>query len=362
MKYSFQIIKPSPTDWALIEASNDSTCYQTSKWYKYLDRIGYSPCVIKVFCEDEVMGYFIGEKIWRGAILMAAPFEGIGTYTQGLVLLSTVSEGERVGIYKSLAQWLFDYRIASYLQVDDWHLRRDQSDWISEKSWKHPVLDEAGVRYDVRPTLHVALNRPKDELWAGLHYKSCKYCVNKARKLGLFIQVVERFEEIDDFVDVHYDQLCEVCQRHGAKPKAGQSKKRMIALCESLFPDRVIMLKVLGKDEDGIEQVMASGIFCIDKGECSYWTGASYQRYQRFCPNELMVWEAMQMMSSRGAGDLNFCGMANYKLKFGTIYAYVPRLIFTKHEWIYKGKSFARSFYYHTYALWGKIKGITKKL
>ena len=53
-------------------------------------------------------------------------------------------------------------------------------------------------------------------------------------------------------------------------------------------------------------------------------------------------------MSERGAGYLNFCGMANYKLKFGTIYAYVPRIIFTKHEWIFRGKNFAKKLYHAT--------------
>ena len=79
---------------------------------------------------------------------------------------------------------------------------------------------------------------------------------------------------------------------------------------------------------------MSTGIFCFDKGLCAYWTGASYQRYQKYCPNELMVWEAMRILNERGAGDLNFCGCADYKLKFGTIYAYVPRLMFAKYAFL----------------------------
>ena len=61
-----------------------------------------------------------------------------------------------------------------------------------------------------------------------------------------------------------------------------------------------------------------------------------------------MVWEAMRMLRDRGAGDLNFCGMASYKLKFGTIYAYVPRLIFTKYRFIYNLKTFAKHCFYDT--------------
>ena len=121
----------------------------------------------------------------------------------------------------------------------------------------------------------------------------------------------------------------------------------MRAVCESLWPDRVMMLECVGKDENDVEQVMSTGIYCLDKGQCSYWTGASYQRYQKNCPNELMVWEAMKRLSARGAGDLNFCGMASYKLKFGTIYAYVPRLKFAKYKVLLNWSQWLKNLYHH---------------
>ena len=31
-------------------------------------------------------------------------------------------------------------------------------------------------------------NKSEEELWAGLHYKSCKYCVNEPKKLGLEVR------------------------------------------------------------------------------------------------------------------------------------------------------------------------------
>lgn len=201
------------------------------------------------------------------------------------------------------------------------------------------------IMHEIRPTLHLDLHQTIEDLWSGLHYKSCKYSINKARKAGLIIQTVESFSDIKDFVAVHYSQLCEVCKGHGARPKASQSPKRMLALCESLFPDRILMLKVIGNDEQGQPQIMSSAIFAIDRGECSYWTGASYKQYQKYCPNELMVLEAIRILHERGAGDLNFCGMANYKLKFGTKYAYVPRLIFTRYNWILRAKEIAKNLY-----------------
>ena len=59
-----------------------------------------------------------------------------------------------------------------------------------------------------------------------------------------------------------------------------------------------------------------------------------------------MVWEAMKRLSERGAGDLNFGGIATYKLKFGTIYAYVPRLKFAKYQILLNWTQHLKALYY----------------
>lgn len=344
--YQFKKIKPTEKIWDEIESSYDSTCYQTRYWYNYISNIGYKPFVAAIEYDNTCVGYFLGEKVGWGQIsLITAPLEGIGTYTQGLCMLVQIDNKERISIYKQLSKWIFDNSIASYMQVEDWQLKCDRAEWIEEKTWHHLELDEAQVPYEARATLYVSLNRPVDELWAGLHYKSAKYSVNKAKKIGLTVERITNKKDIEAFVKIHYSQLKEVCARKGTHPKKSQTAQRMSAICNALFPNRVFMLQVVGNDEDGNRQIMSTGIFCIDKGQCSYWTGASYARYQKYCPNELMVWEAMKMMSEAGAGDLNFCGMASYKLKFGTKYAYVPRMIFYKYRWLYRLKSLLKNLY-----------------
>ena len=332
--YSFCKITPSDDDWRQIESSSDSTVFHCKAWMAYIKKIGYHPYVLAVFRGKEKIGFFVGEKLWRVISIVAAPFEGLGTYTQGLVLFQTIAKEERVAIYKDLFSWLKAHRIASYFQVDDWELRDDSIEWDDALLERNQLLAELRIKHDVRPTLYVDLRRTQEELWKGLHYKSCKYCINKAKKLGLHLEIVDRGEDIEGFVNVHHAQVMDVCRRKKAKPKTMQGKDRMMALCKSLFPDRVLMVKVVGADDAGILQVMSTGIFCLDKGQSTYWTGASYEKYMKYCPNELMVWEAMRILHERGAGDLNFCGMARYKLKFGTIYAYVPRLVFTEYPWL----------------------------
>lgn len=352
MKFLFKHITPKENDWNIIEQSSQSTCFHTKEWHSYLLRIKYHPYVVAISLDNELVGYFVGERIWCGVWLLTAPIEGIGTYTQGIVLLDNkrclnYSEEERVFIYQELAKWGFENHIAVYMQVDDWYLRRDSKEWIPYDVFKHEVLNRIGVKYEFRPTLYLDMaGTTEDELWHMQRYKSCRYSVNKARKFGLYVRRITNREDIASFCKIHYAQLYEVCKRKGMRPKPSQAEQRMRILCETLFPKRVIMLECIGKDENGIEQVMSTGIFCPDKGESIYWTGASFQRYQKYCPNELMVWEAITLLQQHKAGGLNFGGMADYKLKFGTIYAYVPRLIFCKYNWVYVAKNTAKHAYH----------------
>lgn len=332
--YFFKKIEPTEEIWDKVQKSNDSTVFHSPGWNKYLRRIGHKPIMISVSNNRGDIGYFLGEKfLFNRFTIISSPQSNSGTYTMGLCMNVEITQEERVIIYKHLAEWLFSINQASVLQIDDWQLRITSAPWIPYEEFHHKVLENLNVKYSVRPTLCVAVNTSEEDMWANLHYKSCKYSINKARKHGLYVKEITNFEDIEDFTKIHYEHVKDVSHRHGTLiPKPAQRRKRMKALCESLFPDRVIMLEVIGNDDNGTEQIMSSGIYCIDKGECIYWTGASFQRYQKYCPNELMVWEAMRLLHQRGGGILNFGGMGTYKLKFGTVYEYVPRIIFTKHK------------------------------
>lgn len=334
--YTFKEIFPTKEDWKKIENSSESTIYQTEGWIAYLAKIGCKPIIIEVNENNVTIGHFIGTIIGKGVRFVLSPQEGVGTYNQGLCMQVSILEEKRLDIYKSLSKWLFDNNTADVLQVDDWHLRRTSAIWIPYEEFKHDTLESRNIHYSVRPTLSCPVNISKEDMWKGLHYSSCKYCINKAKKHGLYVKEITSFNEIKDFVHIHYEQLKDVCDRHGTIPSISQHYSRMLALCESLFPSRIIMLEVLGSDENGKERIMSTGIFCMDKGECSYWTGASFRKYQKYSPNELMVWEAMCKLNERGGGILNFCGMAKYKLKFGTKYEYVPRITYAKYKCLAK--------------------------
>ena len=360
MEYKFSFIEPSLSIWKDIENSPDSTVFHSNEWHAYLQRIAHKTLLVSVSTEKDIIGFFVGEKFLFGRFaIISSPLSNSGTYTMGLCMKMAITQDERISIYQQLADWLFVNRRASVLQIDDWQLRVTSKLWIPYEDFHHDTLEKYHISYSVRPTLCVAVNTSEEEIWTNLHYKSCKYSINKARKLGLYVREITRYEDIDHFTKIHYEHVKDVAARHGMLPTPAQHRSRMKALCESLFPNRIIMLEVLGKDDNGIEQIMSSGIFCLDKGECMYWTGASFQRYQKYCPNELMVWEAMRLLHHRGGGILNFGGMATYKQKFGTVYEYVPRIVFSKnkHTPLTKVRSILKAIYFKPRAFFAKLQG-----
>ena len=344
-KYKFLKLKPNEINWIDIESIRECTCFHTQQWNQYVLRCGYKTFIVKIRQNDQTIGYFVGTVFGHLAKAICAPLDSLG-YTQGIILRQAVNIEERIQIYQELANWIFSRHYALYVSVDDWQLRENRQKWTDQFTWKNALFDDAGLKYSVRPTLYLPMENNIDDLWAGLHYKSAKYCINKARKLGLRTRIIEKEEDITGFLEIHYNQICDVCRRHQAgKPKLGQSLQRLQKACEELFPDRVLMIQVLGNDDRGAEQVMSSALFFIGEEETIYNTGASFQRYQKFCPNEIMVWDAIRILKERGVRALNFGGMANYKLKFGTIYAYVPRLIFSKYNFIDKFRNIAKRMY-----------------
>ncbi len=326
MNYTFCHIDANDVDWKTIEQSTDANCFFSRQWCNYLSAIGRKIFIVAIHQDNKQIGYFIGVKRRIGISTIGAPPDATGTFSQGLCMIDDTSVKERITIYQSLWEWISSNHYASYMQVCDWQIKGD-----SEESLMLPT----GIHYQPRATLVVDTRQSEEQLWAALHYKSCKYSINKARKLGLKVHRIIREEDIPAFVDMHYSHLLDVCHRKGMEPQPYQSKSNMMELCKRLFPDKVIMLQVVGPDDEDNEQVMSSAIFCPGKTASTYFTGASFQQYMKYCPNEMMVWEGMRLLHEQGAGDLIFGGTAHYKTKFGTSYKYLPMLIFSKYRTLY---------------------------
>ncbi len=343
MIHQFAVKVPDAQFWQLLEHSIDYSCFFTPQWAAYLKRMGKRLFAVEVSQNERVIGYFVGCRRWLGVRIVSSPAMGTGTYAQGLCMLQAIPPKERVDIYVELSDWLLHNHEAGYIQVCDWQLRTDSKEWID--NWSNPLLDNAKITYNPRHTFHLDLRPTVEELWAGLHYKSCKYSINKARKEGLAVRIVTEYDEIEPFVRQHHEHINDVLRRHENRGLPCQRKQNMLALCQSLFPDNVLMLQVIGQDEQGREVSMSSGIFAFNQKICTYFTGGSYQSYMKYCPNELMVWEAICQLHNRGVEDLIFGGVGHYKKKFNPIYAFVPVMVFSRYKMLLNARKVLKEKY-----------------
>ena len=334
--YSFQLIHPSGSDWDLIEAAYDTTVFHCRKWNDYVVQTGYKPFVVEIRDSNGLIGHFIASQRKLVFKIVMAPPMGIGTYSGGLCTQAPISKRLRIDIYIQLVEWLYKSKLADYIQICDWQLKT-VVDKLSD-NWHDPDLDVLGIHYSGRPTFFLDINKNIDDLWSQLHYKSCKYCINKARKKGLCAEIVTNEDEIEAFVDQHYSHIQAMLSRKKSRGLPCQRRKNISALCHALFPDRIAMVQVVGEDDNGKTVSMASGIFANGKAGCTFFTGASYKEYLDKSPNEPMVWEGICEMNKRGSGDLIFGGVADYKKKFGCVYAVVPVMVFTRFSVLLKSR------------------------
>ena len=331
-KFSFSVISPSLSDWEEIESCVDATVFHTRSWDAYLSSLGKKHFVIAISDESGVrIGFFIGTKSWLGIGIIGSPSGGSGTFVQGLCLKTEVEIEERIHIYQELVAFCFKHHFAGYIQISDWHLMSVYDNMEARMTWSMPLLDQLSIYYSLRISFFIDTRPPETVLWDHLKYKSCKYPIHKAEKLGLFVKRIENVEEIPSFVEKHFELVSDVSRRKKVKQHVHHNKKHLLSLCKALFPERVVMLQVIGAADDGEQHVMASSIFCIGKSASNYFSGASKEVYMKYCPNELMVWEAIKILHQRGAGDLILGDVAPYKKKFGSLYGYLPMMVFSKY-------------------------------
>ena len=324
MEYTFSRITVDDINWSKIEGAGDSTIYKTSAWFNYLYHWKkLRPFIVEV-ATDCVIGYFVGELINKGIKIIGSPFVGLGTAHQGLSTLSQISSQERLSIYSQLAKWVFENKLAHFIQVEDWNL--SMSD-----------MKESNIIYEGHDGYMIDLSQSEEQIFKNMHQKSCRYSINKSKKLGICIRETH---DVDRFVDVYYDQLLEVFKKQGLVPTYDKSCVK--SLVDSLYPEHMLLLEAVTPDG----AIAATGLFPGEKNIAIFWGGASYQKYQNLCPNEPLIWEAIRMWKSRGTKVFDLCGIRPYKLKFGPVLYTKPRLIFAQHTILISLKKLIKKIYY----------------
>lgn len=333
-RYRFtHITEPNNDVWDRIEGSADSSVFTSREWQRYLTSQKQKTIVVQVSdAEDTIIGYFVGNRMFR--FIVGAPLSGLGSYLGGLCSLTKISPEERVRIYRGLACWFFKKCNCLYFTVSDWQFRTEYEEFYPYEQYRFPYfvpISRGLSSYQLRATLTVDTSLSEDDLWHNSSYSSFRYSVNKAKKKGLHVRFITNQQEIASFVKILNEQIVDVANRHETAPHHYQSVGVLKALCESLYPNRLLMAQVIGT-VDNTEIVMASSVFCIDKNVSSFLAAASYHQYMSYCPNEIMVWEALCELHRRGVHYTILTGTDQYKRKFGSYYCYLPKIVFRKYN------------------------------
>ena len=331
--YIFKLIEPTEADWKAIEGTYDGTVYKTKAWFDYLAFQRCKPFIVEVREGEEKIGFFVGERLRRGVWMLGAPLEGVGTGHQGLSMLKETSVNERIAIYKELAEWVFINRYAVWMQVEDWQIRMED-------------LEGSDLTYEGRDTSWIDLTADEETMFARMEKKSCRYKVNKATKEGV---VIRETDDPEKFLDIHYDQCKSVMQGKGLEPL--RSKSHLCELIKILYPNYLLLLEAVTPEGE----VIATGIYATsDKSACSFSSG-SYRAYSQFCANELIRWEAFKRCKAKGASFFNNNGCMDFKLKFGALRDYRPRIVFSRYKWLFPLRKFFKD-------LWHKLRFTIYKL
>lgn len=322
--YDFLLINPTKEDWTAIESTYDGTVYKTKAWFDYLIFQNCKPFIVKIFQNESLIGYFVGELVKRGVWILGSPFEGIGTGSQGLSMLQRTTADVRIAIYKELSAWVFKNRYAVWIQIEDWQLQMED-------------LENSGLDYEGHDASWIDLTADEETMFARMDKNSCRYKIRKATREGVTIREAA---DPDLFLDEHYKQCLSVMHGKGLEPL--RPKEHLRALIKILYPKYLLLLEAIAPDGT----IIATGIYATsDKSACSF-SSASYREYSKYCPNELIRWEALKRCKAHGASYFNNNGVMAFKLKFGSNRDYRPRIIFSKYPWLSPIRMFFKDGYH----------------
>lgn len=325
MNYFFKIVEDIP--WELLHKTYDSNIFKTKIWANFLQKsCNVTPLVIEISTSKRKIGWFYGQKIKKfGISIIASPFEGWTTSYQGLCLQQIVTKTERVEIYKELKDFCFRNKLCLFFQVSDWEL--DFEEVNQAKLYSEPIKS---YWLDLTPTI--------DELFKSFKAKSCQYSIHKAQKLGV---IVREPESIKEYAKEYYNQLSDVFAKQNLKPTYDETRvydmlqefegTRNIVLLEALHPET--------------KASMACIIFVFHNKMAFYWGASSYRNYQKYCPNELLMFEAIKRVKELGCNILEMEGIRPYKEKYNPIKYSKPKIIIAKYSILIPLKNLAKKMY-----------------
>ena len=328
--YSFEIIPQHKINEFEFNSFPNKSVFTTLQWIGFIAQDkDATPIIIKITQNDLFLGYFTGllKKIY-GIKIFGSPFRGWSTCFMGFDLY----EQERiVKILPELVEYIFKQTKCHYFECSDRNIP------ISKKQ-------EIPFRTRIVETLELEINKSDEELLKGFK-GDCRTFLNQFEKRGASIEIAEPNKS---FVEEYYDQLKEVFTKQGLVPtyKIEKVKKLINRMGKT---DMLLCLRI--RDPNG--KSIATSIYLGYKKTFFFWGGASFGEFQKYRPNEYMIWFAIRYWRNRGMKIFDIVGVRDYKLKFGPIKTEYLSIIVAKYPILMHFRDLAEKMFF----LILKIKG-----
>lgn len=289
--------------WDELDSFKDRVIFHTRPWLEFLRRTqGAEPVVAAVIIRGQAVGYFTGAIVRRfGLRILGSPLKGWVTPYMGFNL----SPGHARSDYlAALAEFAFKDLGCAHLELVD-------------RAMPHQHTLPVGYTQDQYGTHEIDLTQDEEALWANMR-RSCRASIRKAESNRL---VIEETSDLS-FADEYYAQLRAVFAKSTLVPSYSVEVVRELIRC--LQPTgNIMLLRVRSPSGNCI----ATAIFLVFKGFLYSWGSASWPHENRWRPNELVDWYAMQQAKHRAMHTYDLAGLADYKRKFGTRDVTMPHLL-----------------------------------
>jgi len=279
----------------------------TRAWLDSLDAAGFgSPLYLLFESDGAVVGCLPGliRRVgpWR---LFGSPLAGWQTVSMGPAFdparLSTPA------MLDALVPYLEDRQGVAHVELMLTGLEPD-------------ALRARGFRGEPVGTYRAALFPGDEERALTAMKDSARRNIRRASRLGLVV----RFEDHDEFVDEHYDQVAAVYRRRGTAIPF--SRERVLACFRRMREAGALIAASVYLPGGRVS--IATGMFFIENRELLLWTWAHRDHYRWYRGTEAMTWAVMRRAMAAGCESFDLMGRGDFKAQLGA------ELDFSKWRWM----------------------------
>lgn len=310
--------------------------FTTVEWLAFIERDQkhLTPIVLQILKGERLIGYFCSFLFKKAGLkIIGSPFRGWSTCYMGFNLNPEI---DVFSVLPFLKDFLFNNFSCHFIEIVDSAISLDRA-----------IIHD----YYARPegTLLLDIDKTDQELFK-IFKVDCRNYIRQFEKKGA---VCEISSSSDSFVEDYYSQLMDVFAKQNMLPTYTLEKVRL--LVSTIAPSNILCLRVFTPDHS---LCIASSIFLGYNGIFYFWGCASLREYQKYRPNEYMIWTAIQYWRNKGYKLFDMVGIRDYKKKFGSHESSYTRIIIPKYKALIYIRDCAEKLYFFKLNIEYKAKNI----